>query len=363
MADPPPGAARPVPGTASRPDRRTWLAGAAFGALVLVVLAAAAVPVPYISILPGDTTPVSGLISVSGAPSYPPDESVGFTTVSARRDITLLEAVHGWLDDDIEVVPETALLGDRSVEENRRYNIELMSDSIQVAKAVALDHLGYGVIRTSGVVVRDVAEDSPAKSALQLDDVIVAVDGEPIDLPGELSDRLQVGGVGASHLLTLERPAGSATRVELTVPTIASEDDEPRAVIGIIAEERFSPALDLPFEISIDSGDVGGPSAGLAFTLAVLDVLTPGDLTGDRRVAVTGTMALNGAVGPVGGGLQKAVTVRNAGYDAFLVPSDEFEVVRDAVGDDLDVLPVDTLDEALAALVELGGEPIARGPG
>jgi PDZ domain-containing protein len=106
---------------------------------------------------------------------------------------------------------------------------------------------------------------------------------------------------------------------------------------------------------------VGGPSAGLAFTLAVLDVLTPGELTGGHRVAVTGTMALDGTVGPVGGGLQKAVAVRNAGYDAFLVPSDELEEVEAVIGDDLRVIAVDTLAEALEALESLGGDVAALG--
>jgi PDZ domain-containing protein len=107
--------------------------------------------------------------------------------------------------------------------------------------------------------------------------------------------------------------------------------------------------------VSIDSGDVGGPSAGLAFTLAVLDVLTPGELTGGHRVAATGTMSLDGSVGPVGGGAQKGIAVRDAGYEVFLVPSDELDEVREAVGDDVEVIAVDSLDEALEALDALGG--------
>ena len=131
---------------------------------------------------------------------------------------------------------------------------------------------------------------------------------------------------------------------------MAADDDPERAIIGIRdLEERFVD-FDFPIDVTIDSGNVGGPSAGLAFTLAVLDVLTPGELTGGHRVAVTGTMALDGTVGPVGGGAQKAITVRDGGYEAFLVPSDELEEVKAAVGDDLEVIAVDTLAEALEAL-------------
>ena len=136
--------------------------------------------------------------------------------------------------------------------------------------------------------------------------------------------------------------------------TIAAPDDPTRAIIGIAPEDRISD-FDFPIDVTIDSGNVGGPSAGLAFTLAVLDVLTPGELTGGHRVAVTGTMSLDGTVGPVGGGAQKAIAVRDAGYEVFLVPSDELEEVREAVGDDVEVIAVDTLDEALAALDSLGG--------
>ena len=125
-------------------------------------------------------------------------------------------------------------------------------------------------------------------------------------------------------------------------------------MIGIATEDRIVD-FDFPVDVTIDSGKVGGPSAGLAFTLAVLDVLTPGELTGGHRVAVTGTMALDGTVGPVGGAAQKAITVRDAGYEVFLVPSDELDEVEATVGDDLQVIAVDTLAEALEALGSLGG--------
>jgi PDZ domain-containing protein len=185
--------------------------------------------------------------------------------------------------------------------------------------------------------------------------VVVAVDGTAVDAPGEIGELLQAGGPGASHTLTVERPAGGDTRLDVDVTTIAAEDDPTRAIIGIAPEDRIS-GFDFPIDVTIDSGTVGGPSAGLAFTLAVLDVLTPGELTGGRRVAVTGTMGLDGAVGPVGGGAQKGIAVRNGGYEVFLVPSDELEEVREAVGDDVEVIAVDTLEAALEALDSLGGD-------
>ena len=337
--------------------RRWWLVAGALAALTAVVLVAAVVRLPYVVISPGSARTVGELVTVEGAPSYPA-ESVAFTTVSTS-EASLLDALRGWIDDDIEIVPTDALRGGRSRDEARRYNAQLMDTSKLFAIAVALRQLGHEVtLVTSGTVVRQIVEGSPADGVLEIDDVVVAVDGEGLDQLEELRSLLQVGGPGATHRLTVERPAGSTNLVELEVATVAAEDDPTRAIIGIGPEERIVD-VQLPFDVSIDSGDVGGPSAGLAFTLAVLDVLTPGDLTGGHRVAVTGTMGLDGAVGPVGGSLQKAVAVRNAGYEAFLVPSAEEEEVRAAVGGDLEVIAVDTLAEALDALESLGGDVAA----
>jgi PDZ domain-containing protein len=324
------------------------------GLLAFAALGASLVPVPYVAIRPGSTRPVSEQVLVEGAPSYPPKESIAYTTVSIGP-ATLFEALAGWLDDDVDVVPEEAVRGRRSEAENRRYNAQLMDTSKLVAISVALEQLGHDVdIHTTGTVVRDFAADAPAADVLKLDDVITAVDGEPVDEIGEVGTLLQPGGPGATHTLTVERPAGSDEHQEIEVTTVAAPDDPERAIIGIATEERIVGA-DFPVDVTIDSGSVGGPSAGLAFTLAVLDVLTPGELTGGRRVAVTGTMNLDGTVGPIGGGAQKAVTVRDSGYDVFLVPEAEVDEIREAAGDDLQVIGVSTLEDALEALDSLGG--------
>jgi PDZ domain-containing protein len=328
--------------------------GVVLGLLVSLTIGAALLPVPYVALRPGSVRPVTEQVLVEGADSYPPEHSIAYTTVSVG-DATLLEALVGWLDDDVDVVPEEVIRGDRDADENRRYNAQLMDTSKLLATAVALEHLGYEVsIRTSGAVVRQIATDAPAAEVLELDDVIVAVDGAPVDAPDEVGALLQPGGPGASHRLTVERPPGSGTTVELDIGTIPAPDDPDRAIIGIAVEDRIV-GVDLPFDVLIDSGTVGGPSAGLAFTLAVIDVLTPGELTGGHQVAATGTIRLDGAVGPVGGAPQKAVSVRDAGYDVFLVPEVEVDEVRATVGDDLEVIGVGTLAEALEALDALGG--------
>lgn len=352
------GPPRAVPGSSAgaRPRLpRWWLLVAAVATLIAIVVVASLVPVPYVALSPGSVRPVTDQVLVEGTPSFPPESSIAYTTASTGS-ASLLEAVVGWFDDDVDILPEEVLRGTRSAEENRRYNAQLMDTSKALAITVALRHLGEEVdVQTTGTVVRQLAPDGPAEAALLVDDVIVAVDGEPIDAPEKLGDLLQEGGVGASHVLTVERPAGGDTTIEVPITTVAAPDDAERAIIGIAPEDRIV-GFDFPIDVTIDSGTVGGPSAGLAFTLAVLDVLTPGELTGGRLVAVTGTIRLDGTVGPVGAGAQKAVAVRRAGYDVFLVPSDEVDEVREAVGDDVEVIGVDTLAEALEALDSLGGD-------
>jgi PDZ domain-containing protein len=342
------------------PRRRRWiLLGVAVLLLVSAIVGAALIQVPYVALRPGSVRPVTEKVEVAGAPTYPPSQSISYTTVSVGST-TMLEALAGWLDDDVDVLPEERVRGDRTEDENRRYNAQLMDTSKLVAVAVALDRLGEDVeITTTGTIVRDMAPGSPSTDVLQIDDVIVAVDGEPVDEPNEIGDLLQPGGPGAAHTLTVERPAGTDTLVDVEVTTVAADDDPERAIIGIAPEDRITD-FDFPIDVTIDSGTVGGPSAGLAFTLAVIDVLTPGELTGGHRVAVTGTMDLDGRVGPVGGGAQKAIAVRDAGYEVFLVPSDELEEVQEAVGDQVEVVAVDTLEEALEALDSMGGNAGAR---
>ena len=346
----------PTVGAPTARRRRRWVLAAAFGLLVSTLLGASVVQVPYVAWAPGGATPLAGQISVRGAPAYPPKHPVAFTTVNVGPT-SLLEALAGWLDDEVDVLPVQAARGRRSEEEDRRYNAQLMDTSKLTAVAVALRYLGHPVtIRTSGAVVRQVVAGSPAAAALRLDDVIVAVDSQPVDVPDGLRGLLQVGGPGAAHTLTVERPAGTSRHVEISIRTVAAPDDPTRAIVGIAElEDRFT-AFDFPFAVNIDTGDVGGPSAGLAFTLAVLDELTPGELTGGHRIAVTGTMSLDGTVGPVGGGAQKAFGVRDAGYEAFLVPPDERREVQAAVGRSVRVIAVTSLDDALAAIASLGGD-------
>ncbi|MFZ9540641.1 MAG: S16 family serine protease, partial [Ilumatobacteraceae bacterium] len=146
---------------------------------------------------------------------------------------------------------------------------------------------------------------------------------------------------------------------QVVVTLLASPDDPERTLIGFSA--RDTRTVTLPFTVDIDTDRIGGPSAGLSFTLALIDQLTPGELIPAAGVAVTGTIAEDGSVGPIGALVQKSIAVERSGARYFLVPTAQGEVdiaaARAAVGDAVEIIPVASLSEALAALAELGGEP------
>jgi PDZ domain-containing protein len=152
-------------------------------------------------------------------------------------------------------------------------------------------------------------------------------------------------------------PHGETGEVERRVELMVSPDDPSRTIIGIVPADTRT--VSLPFEVQIDTDEIGGPSAGLAFTLALIDELSPGELTGGARVVATGTIAEDESVGAIGALRQKTVAVREAGADVFLVPASQSEAelaeARRVAGPDLRIVPVASLSDALAALEELGG--------
>ncbi len=172
--------------------RRLWVGVAV--TFLLAVIGASVLPVPYYALRPGDARLLDDLVSVDGAEEFPTDSPVAFTTVKVGRT-TLIEALVGWFDDDVDVVPAEVIEGDRTEEETDRYNQQLMDDSKLIATAVALERLGYDVpVTTEGVLVEGVVPEQPADGLLERGDVILAVDGEQIDEPGEIRSLLQAGG-------------------------------------------------------------------------------------------------------------------------------------------------------------------------
>jgi PDZ domain-containing protein len=250
----------------------------------------------------------------------------------------------------------------------------MMRTAEQEAQYVALTTLGFDVEITPGeVIVQDVLCKTPGDdgecvewfpSDEQIDpaDRIVEADGVTLESVDDLSAVLADRKPGDTIDLVIERPGEGQETV--TVELSAAPDDPERTIIGFVPFDTR--AIQLPFQVDIETGDIGGPSAGLAFTLAMIDELSPGRLTGDQNVAVTGTINLNGEVGAIGGLAQKVSAVHQNGVRVFLVPASQSELddpverqrLEDAGRGEVKIIPVATLDEALAALVDLGGDPL-----
>lgn len=334
------------------------------GALLLVTVTVAGgaslVGAPYVVYAPGSAFETAPAISTPGTRSYDDDGEVLFLTVSLRgasQRVGFGAAVLGWVLGDQDVFPRKAVLGDQSGEESRQVSLQMMSASQDVAAKVALEHLGYEVAsRGTGAVVAATFPGTAAASVLAPGDVIVGADGADVGLDSELRAALGDHAVGDEVELRVER-AGEGDPQVVRTQLIADPEGGEGPLLGITAFTRDL-VYDLPFPVTIDTEDVGGPSAGLALTLGILDHLTPGSLSGGQVVATTGTMDPEGRVGEVGGVAQKAAAASRADARLLLVPSAEAADARRLASGDVEVVGVDTLDDALAALADIGGNAL-----
>jgi PDZ domain-containing protein len=339
--------------------RRRWSRRLTVACSLLAVVVVALVVVglfwkqPYYLLSPGSVRDTDQYISIEGAETFPAQEgTIDYLTVSVRQ-ATPLELLAAWIDPAVEAVDADLILGGQSPSENRQLNLQLMADSKDSATYQALRRLGYDIPTSgTGAVIAQVQAGTPVAEVLAPGDVVVTADGEPVALNQDLIDAVQAHAPGDRMVLSVQPLDGGETRT-VEVELVARPDDPAVAMLGVATFTRDI-SFDFPVTVTIDSGSVGGPSAGLAFTLGILDALTPESLTGGLHVATTGTMRLDGTVGPVGGVHQKVVAADRAGVDLMLVPADEIDEARRYAGD-LRVEPVRDLDEALAVLATVGG--------
>ncbi|HEX4527203.1 MAG TPA: S16 family serine protease [Gaiellaceae bacterium] len=298
--------------------------------------------------LPDRAHPVAPLVTVQGGHD-PLHGGVYFVDIVVRK-ATILEKLFGGLHDGADLYPASAVnppgVGDQ---QRRRIDLQDMHHSQQVAAAVALRAAGkHVVLRSTGALIDGVAAGMPAAGKLEPDDVIVAIDGKRIRSPHDVFTVMSSHKVGDVVAITVRR--GKQTLVERMRSVSSGKAQPQHAVVGVVVE----PALDihLPFPVSIDAGNVGGPSAGLAFALEVLAKLGRNVLHG-HRIAATGEIFPDGSVGPIGGIRQKTIGARQAGVDAFLVPAGEnaIEARKEAHG--LRIIPVESFQQALHALATL----------
>lgn len=336
-------------------SRRWWYVVLIAGFVLFGGTAASIVEVPYYAIAPGRPVSTTALVSVVEGPSFDAEGEIFLTTVSLRRT-TVLEAVTGWLDPAIDVVREEVILPPGTApSELAETNLEAMDGSKQAALGVAYEALGFDAIRGTGATVATVVDGTPADGALVSGDTIVVVGDRQIGLSFEVGEAFEALAPGAAVVLGVEAP--DRTRREVEIVLGANPDAPERPFLGVLLQTRDF-ILEFPYDVTINSEEIGGPSAGLAFTLEVLDRLTEGDLTGGMAVAATGEMGLDGRIGPIGGAAQKGVAVEDAGIRLFLVPRANLEQARREISGELRVEPVDTLEDALRILEEVGGDPL-----
>lgn len=337
--------------------------------ILFVVIVASLVRIQRWELAPGEALTVGPRIEfVSGdeqAPTrYDTDNGIHFVTAFGAK-LSALDSFVGWLDPDVQVDTYEERFGDQTPSSQRVLNQQAMVSSKQIAEYVALKRLGYDVELIVGpAIVADViCEETPhPKSAcevMNVGDTIVEFDGSPINVLTDLYPLTANLAPGEEVEITV-RPNASDSVDTRIVRVIANPSDASKTIIGFIPVDTRS--VELPFDVGISTSDIGGPSAGLAFTLAILDELTEGNLMGRGKVAATGTINDDEKVGAVGAVRQKAVAVRDAGATLFLIPASQspqvIDEARKAAGSRVKVVPVTTLQDALDALRDNGGDPL-----
>jgi Lon-like protease len=320
--------------------------GLAIGALTVGALWL--LPSDSYLLLPDRAKPLADKVRVEGEKPHPPG-GIYYTDVVVRKASLLEELVGGTRPEGADLVPEHALVppgsdfGDR-----RRQNLRQMDRSQEVAAAVALRELGYDVkAEPEGALVVGVAEDVPAAGKIEPTDVIVAVDGKPVQTPEDL--RRLIGERKPGDTVRLRVRRGSAVET-IEVGTVPSPDDASRPIVGVQVDQ-FS-EIELPLDVEIDLGGVGGPSAGLAFALDIVEELR-GNVDQGLDVAATGAIELDGAVVPIGGVKQKVIGAQRSGADVFLVPAGDNAAEARRHAGDLRVIAVESFEQALRELATL----------
>ncbi len=321
---------------------------------VFTLVGASIYQVPYFSQSPGAATPLESSIEISGAEVFPSEGEVFFTTVRVAGELSLLEWIGAHLDDTVEVRHRDEVLGTQTRSEQIQANLALMSESQELASRVALGYLGYEVVVENGALIQAIVEDSGAFGIIEPFDVVIEAGGVETLTSLDLVAQIEARQPGDVLDLTVRRFDETGETEDLDFSVVLGADDQGDALMGVAVVTSFE-LTELPVDIEIDTARVGGPSAGLALALSLLDVLTEGELTGGLEVATTGTIDVLGNVGPIGGVEQKAHAVRRAGIDLFLVPEADFEAASSAAGDDLEVIAVATFADAVRVLAERGG--------
>lgn len=293
----------------------------------------------------GPVSDASDIIVTEGVETYPPKGELLMLTVIGQ-DVNVFEAVIAVFDPTIDLVEKSAFRRPGETDEQYRNRVlEQMDDSNFRSVAVALEYLGYEMVPTE-VVVNEVLDGVPAEGVIERGDTILSLNGSEISSVEQLRNALEGLEPGEVVSMTVDR---QGSIVDLEVELIEHTERPGDPMIGVTIGELTEP----PFPVSIEAGDIGGPSAGLMHTLAIIDTLTEGELTAGRVIAGTGTIAIDGTVGIIGSIRQKVVGAEAAGAEFILVPAAQYELALTAEFETIEIVPVSTLDEAIEFLESL----------
>ena len=347
-------------------SRRTIAGLLALGLLVVLGGAAWRTPVDYVTFRPGPTMNVLGkfagktIITVTGHQAYRDTGALRMVTVypsGPDENISLLNMVYGWVDPDIAVLPKDVVYKPNETSDSAHQESAVeMTSSQDNATAAALHTLG--VRYRSAVRVSDVTKGGPADGKLRAGDLILAVDGTKVTSLEQGVKLIQQ--VTPRHVVRLRIDRDNVER-QVAITTAPSDDDPKKSVVKVAVAASF----DFPFRVKLGVSDnIGGPSAGMIFALAVYDLLTPGSLTGGKVIAGTGEISADGTVGPIGGIQQKLVGAQHDGARLFLVPAAN---CAEALGghydsDKMRLVRISTLGDAVSAVEKWSKDPHADLP-
>lgn len=337
-----------------RVNRRIITLIAALVPVLVLGVVGSAVTVPFVALGPGPTFNTLGVVDgkqvvdVEGVEVDPTSGHLNMTTVSVRDGLNIFEALGLWVDGRYGLVPRAEIyppgVPRERVDKSNRADFEQSENNAELA---ALDFLQ----RPTKVLVHVVADDAPAKAVLHEGDELVSVHGAPATSTKDVVVAVQDVAPGTTIPMVVRRDGAEQT---VQVKLGARPDDPSKAYLGITPQEVPTGPLQVDFHLA----DIGGPSAGLMFSLALVDKLTPGELNGGRFVAGTGTITPQGEVGPIGGIQHKMIAARDAGAQTFLVPADNCNEARQRTPDGLQLVKVENLTGAVHALDALNaGRP------
>lgn len=335
----------------ARPRRRKWpwISLGIVALLLGAVIGTWNVSLPYFAMSPGPVRDIGNLVTVGAPESFDPSGELFLVTILSQ-DVNPFELLVAYLDDTIDVIDrELVRPAGQTNAEYRTAVLDQMEESKRTAIAVALEHAGYDIELTGeGVLVSGLVEDAPAAGVLQVGDVIVEIDGERVEWAPDSIRLISDHEIGDTLSLRLTRD-GKQLDVEVTL--IEHVNDPSRPMVGFLASTYNEHLGDLPFPVFIDSENIGGPSAGLMYTLTIIEILGEEDLTRGRRIAGTGVIGSDGSIGAIGSIRQKVAAARAEGADILFVPEGNYERAMTIDPGDMVVVPVATIDDAIAYLL------------